>query len=348
MTNSAVQESPGLLAEVDEAVSSALAWLQDQLATRGSRDDVIAHLYRVPYALALGGRRVDAARLLSWMEREVLDSNGDLQPGPMRTAFATKWASYPLAIIAQAAWHLERYATAAALLRRLTRFQDVESGGAYAQRPELRTSRRQDLFPTAQLGMTALTVGDDAAADGAFRWIANLYEVQPELPGTLYTATDGVELIVDPDAVAADSFGLRTRFDSPRQAFYNPGIAAAFLARFSARRGSTRARELADSYLALTVDGDPLQFDYTDSVQVCKFAWGAASLLDLDPRGGYRRHVERMARWFLNAQHADGHWQNSAFLLPDGPTVGSNIEVTAEFVQHLTVVSTALAGDQRG
>jgi hypothetical protein len=88
-----------------------------------------------------------------------------------------------------------------------------------------------------------------------------------------------------------------------------------------------------------------VQFDYTDSVQICKFAWGAANLLDLDPSNArYRGHVERMARWFLDSQAPDGHWENSPFLFTDGPTVGSNVEVTIEFVQHLVFVSAALAG----
>jgi hypothetical protein len=334
------------MVEIDDGVQAATQWLLSKLGD-GLPDDVVPHTYRVPFALTLVGRRGDAARVMSWLEREVLDADGDLRPGPMRTAFSARWSSYPLAILAQAAWHLERFGTAASIVRTLARFQDPAYGGAYAERPELRTTGRQDLFPTAQLGITGLTVGDDALADGAFHWLATLFDLQPDLPSRLFTATDGARLITDPDEVAADRFGLCTDFRAPRQAFYNPGIAAAFLARYSARWNSPAARQLADAYLALTVGGGDVQFDHTDSVQVCKFAWGAAALLDLDPQPHYREHVERMARWFLDAQHADGHWQNSPFLLPDGPTTGSSIEVTAEFIQHLVVVATALAGAGR-
>lgn len=343
---SAVRRNDTLMVELDDAVQAATHWLLSQLGD-GIPDTSVPHTYRVPFALTLVGRRSDAARVLSWMEREVLDSDGDLRPGPMRTAFSTRWSSYPLAILAQGAWHLERFATAASIVRTLAGFQDATHGGAYAERPELRTTGRQDLFPTAQLGITGLTVGDDALADGAYQWLATLFEVEPDLPSRLFTATDGARLMADPEDVAADRFGLCTEFHSPRQAFYNPGIAAAFLARYSARWNSAEAHQLADAYLALTIGGSDLQFDHTDSVQVCKFAWGAAALLDLDPDPRYREHVERMVRWFLDAQHADGHWQNSPFLLADGPTVGSSIEVTAEFIQHLVVVATALAGAER-
>jgi hypothetical protein len=323
-------------------IAAGTSWLVDHVAT-ADLADVAAQAYRVPYALALVGRRTDAARVLSWMERNVLDAAGDLRAGPAREAFSARWSSYPLAILAQAAWHLERYRTAALIRETLSDFQDPDSGGAYAERPELRSTGRQDLFPTAQLGITGLTIGDRALADGAFRWLMRLYELQPDLPARLFTATTGDRLIADPDEVAADQFGLCTDFRLPRQAFYNPGIAAAFLARYSARYDSAEARQLADAYLALSESADPVQFDHTDSVQICKFGWGAAALLDLEADPRYRGHVERMARWFLDAQHADGHWQNSPFLLPNGATTASNIEVTAEFVQHLVFMSAALA-----
>ncbi|HTF10982.1 MAG TPA: hypothetical protein VK659_22680, partial [Asanoa sp.] len=146
------------------------------------------------------------------------------------------------------------------------------------------------------------------------------------------------------DEVDEDRFGVATEFNAPRQAFYNPGIAAAFLARYCAARSEPSARLLADSYLSLTEGGGPQQFDSTESVQVCKFGWGAAALLDLSSQPRLLEHVLRMARWFLDCQHPDGHWQNSPFLLPGGATLASNIEVTAEFIQHLVTIASALAG----
>jgi hypothetical protein len=44
------------------------------------------------------------------------------------------------------------------------------------------------------------------------------------------------------------------------------------------------------------------------------------------------------------AEHPDGHWENSPFLLPGGPTQASNLEVTTEFLQHRCIVSAALGG----
>lgn len=281
------------------------------------------------------------------MEREVLTADGDLREGPMRTAFATGWSSYALAIIAEAAWKLERFDTAARIVRTLRSFQDQDAGGAFAQRPELRNSLRQDLFPTAQLGITGIVTGATDLADGAYRWLTGLWTAQPDLPDVLYTAKAGPELITDAGEDPLERFGLITDLRARRQAFYNPGIAAAFLARYAAARQDPAAAELAAGYLSLPLGGAPVQFDHRESVQICKFGWGAAALLDLTGDEKYAALVRDMIDWFCAAQQDDGHWDNSPFLLPDGPTETSAAEVTAEFVQHLVVMATALAGTRQ-
>ena len=346
MLTDVTRDRAAACADAASAIGTATDWLLAQIGDGPLAGELVAGAYRVPYSLLLAGRRAEAGRVLSWIATDVLDETGDLRPGPMRTAFEERWSSYPLAILAQGAWHLERYRTAEAIHAILRGFQDPDTGGAFAQRPELRSSGRQDLFPTAQLGTTALTIGDRAMADGAYRWLRALYEMQPELPDRLYSGTDRTRLLSGTDDVAADPFGLVTDFHARRQAFYNPGIAAAFLARYSAQREDADAGKLAANYLALTEAGGEQQFDHTDSVQICKFAWGAAALLDLDGSDRYASHAVRMVRWFAAAQHADGHWENSPFLLPDGPTSASNLEVTAEFIQHLVIVSSALGGSR--
>lgn len=336
---------------ISEALRQAEGWLTARIDEDGrpsGEASFAGHAYRLPYALLLLGRRAEAARVLGWMEREVLDDRGDLADGPMRTGFLHRWASYPLAIIAMTAWHLERYQTATRLMATLRTYQHPEFGGALAARPEVRTNLRQDIFPTAQLGLTALTVGDLATADGAFAWFDRLYAAQPELPDVLYSATDGAALITDVGTDAREAFGLVTYLQKPRQAFYNPGIAAAFLGRYGVMTGSQAALRLGEAYLDLTVQGTAAQFDFAESVQVCKFGWGAAAMLDATGDQRYRSYAQRMAAWFVAAQKPDGSWNNSPFLMPHGPTDGVGIEVTAEFVQHLIVITSALAGDYHG
>jgi hypothetical protein len=43
----------------------------------------------------------------------------------------------------------------------------------------------------------------------------------------------------------------------------------------------------------------------------------------------------RFGDWYLENQHNDGHWENTKHWNPK-PTLGDNIEMTAEFIIHLS------------
>lgn len=335
-----------LIDAIEGGIAHGCRYLLDRIEPSGAPGARHCHYYRVPWALALSGHRREAAAVLSWVERNALEPNGDLRP-EARTGFETHWSSYPLANLATGAWHLERYDTANLLADRLAAFQHSEFGGAYAAHPAHRSDERQDLFPTAQLGMTGLTTGHLDLAHGAYRWMRLVYDRQPELPDRLYSAADGDALITD---ITDDTLAWQvvTDFTKPRQAFYNPGIAAAFLGRYHLATGDGEALDLASRYLALTVSGTEAQFDHTESVQVCKFAWGASVLYEATGDAGYLKHMRDMAQWFLDAQNPDGSWNNSPFLMERATHPASvRIEVTAEFVQHLTTILNALSSHPR-
>jgi len=337
-----------LLSDASAAADRGVEWLVARIGADGHPGAGHCHYYRIPWALALSGRRSEAAAVLTWVERTGLQANGDLR-AEARGGFTNRWASYPIAILASGAWHLERYDTAMRLSNRLgAAYQDPETGGAYAAHPDHRTDARQDLFPTSQLGMTGLTTGNLDLAHGAYRWLQNLFDAQPDLPTRLYSATNGAELITDTGDDAELAWQVVTDFTQPRQAFYNPGIAAAFLGRYAMATGAGDAIRLAEAYIDLTTQGTEAQFDYTDSVQVCKFAWGAAVLLEATGNPAYMGHLRRMAPWFVAAQNPDGSWNNSPFLMErGGDSDAIRVEVTAEFVQHLTSLVTAVGGRHR-
>lgn len=336
------------LKTLELAIERGGSWLIGHIGADGNPGAHHGHYYRLPWSLALTGHRRQAAAVLSWVEREALDAAGDLRRGPARASFQTRWSSYPLAILATGAWHLERYDTALRIAHRLHAYQDQESGGAFAGHPDHRDNERQDLFPTAQMGMTGLTTGTMDLAHGACRWLQLLFDAQPELPKRLYTATDGPHLFTDAGGDEQLAWETVTDFTKPRQAFYNPGIAAAFLSKYAMATGRVDALELAKKYLELTVAGGEQQFDSTDSVQVCKFAWGAAALYEATGEEQYRRYARRMGAWFVECQEPAGSWSNSPFLMERGGHRGSiRIEVTAEFLQHLATLITALGGSGR-
>ena len=304
--------------------------------------DRLNSYYRIPWSLAVAGKRDSASAVLGWIGRNALDEQGDLRAGAAREPFLTAMASYPLPQIAIGAWHLEQYDVAKKVMAFVrANLVDHKTGGAFSERPELRRTGRTDLLGTAQLGIAALTIGDEPLADACYRWMAELYRIQPNLPRRLFPCRIGQDLLTLPDATH-NEWDVITDFHRPFQQFYNPGIAAAFLGRYGACKNDADALALARSYLDLTVRGAALQFDYKVNSQTCKFGWGAAVLLDVDPSDAYARHALRMATWFVDSQYEDGHWEPSGFLVPN-PDDADNMPKTAEHVLHVVTLTTALS-----
>jgi hypothetical protein len=187
--------------------------------------------------------------------------------------------------------------------------------------------------------------GRQEVADRAYGWFVRLYEAQPALPHQLYTVWDEKGLVTK--IAENDQFDFVTDFRAPRQAFYNPGIAAAFLGRYGAATRTAAPFELARAFLSLSEHGTAAQFDHAESRQICKYGWGASVMLECAPNGQeFLPAVHRMAEWFVACQERDGTWTNSPFLAPH-PTDGDRLEVTAEMVLHLSTVITALRGAPR-
>jgi hypothetical protein len=53
---------------------------------------------------------------------------------------------------------------------------------------------------TAQVGLAAMTVGDDTLADACYRWTHDLIAMQPDLPRRLYPCRIGAQLLTAADA----------------------------------------------------------------------------------------------------------------------------------------------------
>jgi hypothetical protein len=277
------------------------------------------------------------------MEREVLDS-GDLRTGPAQQPWTSENASYPLAVMATGAWHLERYDTANALMETLRAYQHPVSGGSFVERVEHRATGRQEVLCTAQLGMAALLTGRRDVADGAFHWFRALWEAQPELPRKLYIAWDDDGLITEfPPEVA---FGRVIDFQAARQAFFNPGIAAAFLGRYGMATGNAQAAEIAREMIRLSEGGSELQYEWADTVHVGKVAWGASVVLEAAPDLALAKQIVRMAYWLRDCQLENGGWNPSHFLFPN-PNDADVLWKTSEHIMIINFMLAAVGGHER-
>ena len=336
-------------AEIREAIGQlkqqqarGLRWMLQHIAADGEPAGAMRFnsYYRVPWTLAICGEREAAASVLSWVERHALDANGNLRAG----AAERPNAPYSLAQLAIGAAHLERYDTARRLMDVLAGYQDPLSGGCYTERPGQRLTFRQDVLVTCQLGLAALTTGRRTVADAAYQWLERLLQAQPDLPARLFTGWGPQGLLEDRTHEAA--WAAVTDFHEPRQQFYNPGMAAAFAGRYHMATGDAGALEVARSFLKLSAQGDAMQWD-GQTVQICKFGWGAAVLLEATQEPLFLDYALRMVRWFGDMQGIGGNWHASPFQVPQ-PTPADDMPKTAEHTLHVTTLLTALSSVQHG
>ncbi|PQP21947.1 hypothetical protein [Rhodococcus opacus] len=326
------------LARIRTARERAVGWLTEHVADDGTPSGAELGMgwWRGPWALALGGAPDTASALLGWAERTALTDEGDLREGPYGGGGASS-PVYFLSALAIGGWLLGRYDLAGVINRQMDHFTDPASGGAYEHR-DFAADPQQDVLKTGQLGISSLVCGRREHSERIYRWLRRQWEAQPE-PGCLYSSWRG-------DGIVTDVSGMQrwlyvADYSKERQTYFNPGIAAAFLAGYAQQTQDRAALDLARSYLSLNVEGTPAQFDDPGQVQICKFGWGAASVLAADPASGMLPWTVRMGEWFVRRQAADGSWAPSAFLVAQ-PTVVDLFQKTSEHLMELIYIEIAL------
>lgn len=340
-------ELADLLTRVSRHRRKAVDWLTARVDDSGrpAGADTANFWWRAPWALAVAGAPDVAAAMVGWAEREALQDDGDFRPGPFRAGIDGS-PIYHLSPLAIAAWLLAHYDTARVLNDHMRTYQDPDTGGIHENRHDEPVDlRQQGNLKTAQFGVSSLVTGDRESATGVARWLRTTYDLQPDLPRRFYPIRNGHDLVTDIPAGREREYVLD--FQAPRQLYFHPGIAAAFLAGWTQQTGDTEARALGRNYLALSTNATSEQFTDTASVQICKYGWGAAAMLDADPAGEHLPAVITMATWFCDRQRQDGSWAPSSFMLPN-PGLLDLYWKTAEHTMELAYIEHALINATSG
>ncbi len=315
-------------------------WILDRISSAGEPVGASERngWARVPWALAVSGEAAAAGQVVAWAERTQLAADGSFAPGA--ALGAGRFLAYPLAHFAIGAWLTERFDTATAAMGALRRLQDPATGGLPIAPPEDRSTDIHDLLSTAQVGQAAVITGQDDIAEGVYRWITDLLELQPAGAGKrFYTFRQGKHLLEEPSKNL--EWLAITDFERPRQTYYTPGMAAVFLSAYGQRFGLKQPLNVASDLLARNISGTSEQFDDLGSVQLCKFGWGAAALAAVDISRDWTPHLLRMVDWFEARQAADGSWAPSIFLQP-APSDIDRLIKTAEHVMEVNAILGAL------
>jgi hypothetical protein len=278
--------------------------------------------YKSIWALAAAGRTAEGNRLATWVRDNVQTADGDFS-GPLRGTLQDSNYAYPNAWMVCGAQKLGRFDVSRRGMEFLLTLQHSETGGFRMQRDK--QDAIQDVLNASQAGNAALLCGrlDSALRVGSF--LRMMWEAQPHPDRELFF-------------VYKPGVGLRTEFpeerqklhsiriDTPRQAYFNCGIAAAFLSRLTQATGDAQWAELGKQWIEIafhTLD------EMYETAQVGKVGWGAALLYGTTGDERIRGLAERVGDAMVGQQDsASGGWDNTGGWVNESV----RIEVTAEFV----------------
>ena len=315
------------------------AYLLTQLHDDGSFGDLEAGVldyYKVPSAFVVCGESSAASRLCSWIRTHGMTSEGDYGPRP-KTPYDYAYVYFNSWTII-GAHRLGQFDVSQRGMDFLMDFWDPESGGFYSSPTERSADTMQDLWITSGAGQAALYTGRMDAALGVGRWMNTLMRGQPNFPKQLfgvYSRSRGVITEPDPE----DEFRYVLNYDAQKDSpFYNPGIAAGFLARLYQATGERQWLDLAEEYMTFTDNASDYLFRL---LRAGKVAWASSVLYTLTGRQKYRDTAIRVGDNLIATQKEDGSWHGIADM-PDEP----NNDITAELVVWLDEVHQAVGGSR--
>lgn len=293
---------------------------------------------RVPWALIGAGEIETATKVISWVENSgQFNEQGDFTDNTEQPVGLWRW--YWLAHYAHGAWLSGNYSLSVRTMKTIARVQDEYGGIPIHIQEDLSYT---DLLSTSQAGITAILTGEDDIANSVYLWIKNMWEQQPYIKeGILYLLCIEDRLVID--VPQGREFIGFVDYSKPKQAYFNSGIAAAFMAAYSQKTGDDKAIELAEKFLLLNAKGTEQQFEDKSSVQICKYGWGLAELLLAQPdkKEYWLDDLVRMVHWFSDWQKDDGSWGPSSFLTPEPGDV-DKLGKTAEHVMELNIMIASL------
>lgn len=296
--------------------------------------------WRMPWALTLSGHRDVAAGILAWADRVALTDDGDLRPGPYRVD-EVRTPVYQLTHLALAAHLTDRYDLSSRLYAKVLDFWNHNEGGAFVYRDQ--RDGETDWLMTAQVGLVAIAVGDNTVRDQTFDWFRQMWQWQTDLD-SLKLVTGRNERGLNAQQPADLPFNINVvDFTQPRQMYFQPGAAAAFLAQHAAQTGSQEAIDIARGLMRLNIDGTLAQLTDETSVHVCKFPWGAAELCALDTQFDWAPYLVLLNDWFRDRQDSDGSWAPSAFTLAGPAEDVDRMWKTAEHLMEVEKIAAALS-----
>ncbi|MBM3934966.1 MAG: hypothetical protein FJ319_11825 [SAR202 cluster bacterium] len=283
--------------------------------------------YKTVWALQCSGYSNEANRILDWVRRTGMTDKGDFGPRPSGPqdydyTYHNMW-------IVIAAHRLGQLDIARRGMDFLTSYHDPDNGGFYSAAEKGDVGNLQDMFIVAFGGLAALQTGRLELARGTGKWFETVMNAQPNFPAQIYTVYSRDAGLHTKDTGGRYLVNAQTTVD---QQFFQPGAAAAFLARLYQATGERRWLDLATEYMRFPENASDFLFKI---VRAGKVGYAASILYTMTGQAKYRDMAIRIGHNLVALQSPEGWWT----------TVGgnaANIESTAERVAWMDEIDQAV------
>lgn len=308
-----------------ESRDRGLAYLLEQQGPRGefpANAPEVADYYKPLTAFQVCGRNDAAHRLCRWIRKYGFSAEGDFGPRSPSAGADSYAYAYFNSWLVLGAHRLGQFDLSFKGMEFILSFYDSESGGFYSSQGERGGDTEQDLMVVSMCGLAALQTGHLDVAQNAGGWLRSLLEAQPDFPNRLYTVysqTDGLQTTPPP--------GEELRYlvigdATEDQAFFNPGIAAAFLTRLFQVTAEEPWLETAKEYMRFAENASDFLFRL---VRAGKVGWAAALLYTATGETKYRDIAVRIGDNLIDLQSPSGWWSGVGSTTPSHDSTAERV-----------------------
>lgn len=320
------------------AARVAADFLVSEQQPDGSIGPDISACYKSVWPLATVGRFAEGTQLLDSLIRSFYlpgEGFGMANPAGAYAPAQLQWRFlYSNAWLTIGSHLLGRFEISYPTVEFILRYQ-TSAGGFFANRDQIGEDGPQDMLSTALCGLTCLYLGELDAAKKAAAFVHFLVESQPEPEKRIYLngSPRGRLLTEFP---AEKSYDYIIDKQQPRQPYFAPGGAAAFLSKLYGITKDSSYLETAKRVYAMALspqqDMPEGMFDYPTSG---KIGWGTAMIFQATGDTKYRQVAERVAGYLLRTQLPNGAWPQFRN--------NSDTNLAAEFCIWLAEIDKALS-----
>jgi len=291
-----------------QAMIRATKWLLSQQDNDGRMQPVehgVATYHKVPLAYALMGQIDRAAALVSWIQENNLDDEGDFTgpyPRPPIFEHFYPWANSWLIC---GVHRLGHFGLSVPAIDFLLTLQHPQTGGFLSAGPKAGLHDRQDGLSTAAAGLACLYGGQIEEAEAAGQFLLWLWDNQPGgAAAQLYFVVEEADHIITDfeDEVAAY---LAVNASHRGQWYHVPALAGGFLALLYEATGEQAYLDGTHQYLQFV---ESCARDRYSSETSAFLGWAAAIAFKVTNNANYERIAEQVGTNLLEMQLGNGTW----------------------------------------